>query len=75
MRILVTGGAGKAGRHVIEHLISGGHRVLNVDLAPCAVRGVFNRIADITDLPATCTTSCALTQTSTSWARVRHARF
>lgn len=50
MRILVTGGAGKAGRHVIEHLISGGHRVLNVDLAPCAVRGVFNRIADITDL-------------------------
>jgi len=49
MRILVTGGAGKAGRHVISHLIACGHRVLNVDLAPCAVPGVFNRIADITD--------------------------
>ncbi len=49
MRILVTGGAGKAGRHVIAYLIACGHRVLNVDLAPCAVPGVFNRIDDITD--------------------------
>ncbi len=49
MRILVTGGAGKAGRHVVEHLIAQGHRVLSVDLMPCHVPGVFNRIADITN--------------------------
>ncbi|NNL17609.1 MAG: NAD(P)-dependent oxidoreductase [Boseongicola sp.] len=49
MRILVTGGSGKAGRHVIAHLIEQGHRVLNVDLLPCEVPGVFNRIADITN--------------------------
>lgn len=49
MRVLFTGGSGKAGRHAIAHLIGQGHRVLNVDRAPLAMEGVDNRIADITD--------------------------
>lgn len=49
MRILFTGGSGKAGRHVIPHLISKGHEVLNVDLVPLDCPGVDNLIADITD--------------------------
>ncbi len=49
MRILFTGGAGKAGRHVVPYLIGKGHRVLNVDLVPLEAEGVDNRIADITD--------------------------
>lgn len=49
MRILFTGGTGKAGRHAVRHLLNCGHRVLNVDLAPLDLDGVDNRIADITD--------------------------
>ncbi len=49
MRILFTGGSGKAGRHAVAHLLKRGHRVLNVDLVPLALEGVDNRIADITD--------------------------
>jgi nucleoside-diphosphate-sugar epimerase len=49
MRILFTGGSGKAGRHVIAYLIAQGHRVLNVDLRPLEMPGVDNLIADITD--------------------------
>jgi len=49
MRILFTGGSGKAGRHAIAYLMEKGHRVLNVDLVPLALEGVDNRIADITD--------------------------
>jgi nucleoside-diphosphate-sugar epimerase len=49
MRILFTGGAGKAGRHVIPYLLGQGHRVLNLDLVPLDHPGVDNRIADITD--------------------------
>jgi nucleoside-diphosphate-sugar epimerase len=49
MRILFTGGTGKAGRHVVPYLIGRGHRVLNVDLNPLDHPGVDNRIADITD--------------------------
>ncbi len=49
MRILFTGGAGKAGRHVVPYLVAQGHRVLNVDLTPLDAPGVDNRIADITD--------------------------
>jgi nucleoside-diphosphate-sugar epimerase len=49
MRVLFTGGAGKAGRHVVPYLMSKGHRVLNVDLVPLDLPGVDNRIADITD--------------------------
>jgi nucleoside-diphosphate-sugar epimerase len=33
-RIIFTGGSGKAGRHLINHLTSAGHSVLNLDLTP-----------------------------------------
>ncbi|MGO4916234.1 NAD-dependent epimerase/dehydratase family protein [Pseudogemmobacter sp. W21_MBD1_M6] len=49
MRILFTGGSGKAGRHVVAYLLAQGHRVLNVDLVPLALDGVDNLTADITD--------------------------
>ena len=49
MRILFTGGSGKAGRHVVPYLLAQGHRVLNVDLVPLDVEGVDNLQADIAD--------------------------
>ena len=49
MRILFTGGSGKAGRHAVAYLISQGHRVLNIDLTPLGMDGVDDRIVDITD--------------------------
>ncbi|QPM91486.1 NAD-dependent epimerase/dehydratase family protein [Pseudooceanicola algae] len=49
MRILFTGGSGKAGRHAITYLLKQGHRVLNVDRVPLDLPGVETRIADITD--------------------------
>lgn len=49
MRVLFTGGSGKAGRHVVPYLIEAGHRVLNVDLVPLDHPGVDNLSADITD--------------------------
>ncbi|KAJ5586806.1 uncharacterized protein N7459_002571 [Penicillium hispanicum] len=33
-RIIVTGGSGKAGQHVIAYLLQQGHEVLNLDLMP-----------------------------------------
>ncbi len=49
MRILFTGGSGKAGRHAIAYLLSKGHKVLNLDLAPLDMDGVPTRLADITE--------------------------
>ncbi|WP_040604976.1 NAD-dependent epimerase/dehydratase family protein [Sagittula stellata] len=49
MRILFTGGAGKAGRHVVPYLVGQGHRVLNLDLVPLEAEGVDNMICDLTD--------------------------
>lgn len=49
MRILFTGGSGKAGKHAISYLIERGHRILNVDQTALDHPGVDNRIADITD--------------------------
>lgn len=49
MRILFTGGSGKAGKHAVAYLLAQGHRVLNVDKVPLEIEGVDNRIADITD--------------------------
>ena len=49
MRILFTGGSGKAGRHAIAYLLERGHRVLNLDLTPLDLPGIDNRIADMTD--------------------------
>ncbi len=49
MRILFTGGSGKAGREVIPYLLDQGHRVMNVDLVPLDHPGVDNIVADLTD--------------------------
>lgn len=49
MRILFTGGSGKAGRHVIPYLLERGHRVLNIDLVPLDCEGVDNLTVDLTD--------------------------
>jgi len=49
MRILFTGGSGKAGKHAVAYLVAQGHRVLNVDQVPLDHPGVDNRRGDITD--------------------------
>lgn len=49
MRILFTGGTGKAGRHAISHLLGQGHRIVNADLVPLDMPGVENRIVDLAD--------------------------
>lgn len=49
MRIAFTGGAGKAGRHVIPYLIAQGHQVLNLDIQPLDLPGVDNLLVDLTD--------------------------
>ncbi len=49
MRILFTGGSGKAGRHVVAHLVEQGHRVLNLDLTPANILGAYDMTADLTD--------------------------
>lgn len=47
MRVLFTGGSGKAGRHVVAYLLAHGHTVLNVD--PTPLPGVDTIAADVTD--------------------------
>lgn len=47
--VFFTGGAGKAGRHVVPYLVEQGYQVLNIDLEPLQYPGVDNLIADITD--------------------------
>ena len=49
MRILFTGGSGKAGKHVVPYLLARGHRVVNADLVPLDCDGVDNLTVDITD--------------------------
>ena len=49
MRIVFTGGAGKAGRHVVPYLVGKGHQVLNLDKVPLHAPGVDNILTDITD--------------------------
>lgn len=48
-RIIFTGGTGKAGRHVVAHLLDKGYSVLNLDLKPYEHPGVNTLITDITD--------------------------
>lgn len=50
MRILFTGGTGKAGRHVTRYLRDQGHRVVNFDLTPLGVEGIDDLQGDVTDL-------------------------
>ena len=42
MRVLFTGGSGKAGKHVVAYLATQGHRVLNVDKVPLRHPGELN---------------------------------
>ena len=49
MRILFTGGSGKAGRHVVAHLVEQGHRILNLDLIPANIPGAYDMTVDLTD--------------------------
>ena len=49
MRIVVTGGSGKAGRWVVTDLRERGHDVLNVDWRPDASAGQ-SLVTDLTDL-------------------------
>jgi len=49
MRILFTGGSGKAGKHVVAYLAAKGHRILNFDQVPLGLDGVHDLIGDITD--------------------------
>ncbi len=50
MRVLFTGGSGKAGRHVVPYLRDAGHEVVNLDLVPLGAEGVTDIRADLTDL-------------------------
>lgn len=52
MRVLVTGGNGKIGRHVVEAMRGAGHAVRSLDLAlpEARVAGVDYRIANVTDM-------------------------
>ena len=49
MRIVFTGGSGKAGRHCLPYLVSQGHQILNLDLVPCNIAGVETLRTDLTD--------------------------
>ncbi|WP_375256960.1 NAD-dependent epimerase/dehydratase family protein [Citreimonas sp.] len=49
MRILFTGGSGKAGRYVAPMLAEAGHRVLNADLVPLGDPRVDDLRVDLTD--------------------------
>lgn len=49
MRILFTGGSGKAGRHATAYLRDQGHQVTNLDWAPCDVPGIAHLTTDLTD--------------------------
>lgn len=49
MRVLFTGGSGKAGKHVVPYLVAQGHRVLNFDRVPLGIEGVHDLLGDITD--------------------------
>jgi nucleoside-diphosphate-sugar epimerase len=48
-RIMFTGGSGKAGRHVVHHLVEQGYQVLNLDTAPLDNPKVRTLKTDITD--------------------------
>ena len=53
MRILFTGGSGKAGRHVAPFLADQGHQVTNADLVPLGHPGVADLRVDLTDAGST----------------------
>jgi len=48
-KIFVTGGSGKAGKHLIPYLLEKDYSVVNADLVPLVMDGVDNINLDITD--------------------------
>ena len=48
-KIFVTGGSGKAGKHLIPYLLEKGYSVVNADLVPLLMDGVDNINIDVTD--------------------------
>jgi nucleoside-diphosphate-sugar epimerase len=48
-RVIFTGGSGKAGRHVVQHLVEHGYQVLNLDQKPLDNPKVRTLLTDITD--------------------------
>ena len=48
-KIFVTGGSGKAGKHLIPYLLEKGYSVVNADLVPLVLDGVDNINLDISD--------------------------
>ena len=48
-KIFVTGGSGKAGKHLIQYLLEKGYSIVNADLVPLVMNGVDNINLDITD--------------------------
>lgn len=48
-RVVFTGGSGKAGQWAVQSLLEAGHKVLNLDLTPCAHPDVHTIKCDITD--------------------------
>ena len=49
MRVMFTGGSGKAGKHAVAYLAARGHQVLNVDLVALRHPDVADLVVDITD--------------------------
>lgn len=49
MRVLFTGGTGKAGRHALPYLHDRGYHLLNFDLQPFAHPAIPTLVGDITD--------------------------
>ncbi len=49
MRILFTGGTGKAGRHVMPWLAGQGHTIINLDLQNFAHPGIYTVLGDVAD--------------------------
>ena len=49
MRVLFTGGSGKAGKHVVPYLVAQGHTVLNFDRVPLGMARVADLLGDICD--------------------------
>ena len=49
LKVFVTYGSGKAGKHLIPYLLEKGYSVINSDLVPLKMDGVDNINLDITD--------------------------